>query len=114
MISEIPIGFLIPVFVFALCSVILCVAQILFRKKVNILSICNVSVFVPLMIMLANVASDTSRALYDTAIANDFSSSVWDIATSRMLAGISLGLNTTFTLLIIYAITKVIYDNQQK
>jgi len=113
MISEIPTGFLVPVIVFTLCSVVLCVAQIVLRKKVNILSICNVSVFVPLMIMLANIAADTSRALYDTTHANDLPSMVWNTAISRALVGISLGLSITFTLLIVYGITKAIYENQK-
>ena len=114
MISEIPTGIMVLSIVFAVCSLVLCVVQLVYRNRVKILSICNASVFVPLLILLMGAASGLSRAFHDITIAANITRPMWYAAISRMLASIYLGLIITIILLIVYAITKSLYENKQQ
>jgi hypothetical protein len=98
-------------FVFAVVSVMICISQIILRKKINLLSICRISTLFPLMTILINAMMDTAHAFFDSTRANDLSSAQIYTGLSTTLHSIALVLILTIIILIVYAITKTVYEN---
>jgi hypothetical protein len=110
--ANLPSGILVLAVIFSIISIIICIAQIVLRKKVKLLSACKVSIFFPLMFIIVKATSETSQAFDTISKANDLSPSIIHKGISVILASISLGLSITIFLSILYVITKSIYENQ--
>jgi hypothetical protein len=102
--------FVVP-YIFAIVSVMVCITQIILRKKINLLSVCRISTLFPLMTILINAMMDTAHALFDSTRANDLSSAQISTGLSTTLHSIALVLILTIIILIVYAITKTVYEN---
>ena len=110
--ANLPSGISVIVVIFSAISIILCIYQIVFRKKVKLITACKVSVFLPFMLIIAKALTAVSQAFGTIAKVNDLLPSIIHQGISAILASVSLGLGITIILLILYAITKFVYDNQ--
>ena len=114
MFTHVPSVTLTILIIFSLVSIFVCTAQIFMRKMLQFLSLCNVSIFIPLLSIFIWATSETSHALYDLSPAGDLSEPIVHGGVSALLASISVGLTVTIFLAVYYAITKAICENYKK
>ena len=108
----IPGNYLVVMVILAVVSVVFCSAQILLKKKIRLLTVCKVTIFLPLMSVIINVVTDVSDAYMVTVHVNDLSTAAINRGVATALTSISLGLCITIFLALFYAITVDIYKNQ--
>ena len=99
---------------FAGLSTLLCTAQIGLRKKFNFLSLCKVSIAVPILSIVIRSMYGVSLALVTTAEANDMPRAIWMKGYASSLYSLVVALIVTISLAAFYAITKSIYVNSSK
>jgi hypothetical protein len=100
--------------ILSIVSILICVGQIIFRKKFNILAICKVTIFLPLVITLILRLSDLSNAFWTTAHANEISGPFWNMGLCRFFASIASALYITIMLSGIYELTVCIFVNRKE
>jgi|GEM_PF-3103608 len=109
--TDLSSGLLGMAYILAVASLIICIVQIVLRKKLNLISACKASVFLPLISIIVKATSSISQAFITISRANDLSASIIDNGLAVLFQSISMGLIITIVLLIFYAITKTVYDN---
>ena len=114
MFTHVPGTNLLLLIIFTLVSIFTCIFQIVNRKKINLLSLCKVSIFIPLTSIIIWGLSNLSSGFWVSSVANDIAPPIWNKAISRLLASSSLALLITILLGILYAITETILSNQKK
>ncbi|MDZ7723340.1 MAG: hypothetical protein U5R06_11190 [candidate division KSB1 bacterium] len=97
--------------IFTILSLVLCVLQIILRKKVNLITLCRVSVFLPLLAVLIKAAADWGKACAAMSAAHGLPEGAMTSRHAAMLNMLSVGFLFTLGLLIVYAVTKVVFDN---
>ena len=112
--STQPVQFalLVPLVIFTLVAIIVCIVQIFLRKKMEFLTLCKVSVYLPLLAVILSILKGAILALRDIAKANDLSIPIILEGISNLLSSVYLGIVLTIILAILYAITKAIYNSQ--
>ncbi len=78
--------------IFAVVSFLICTTQNFLRKKIKFLTLCKVSIFIPLLSIFIWATSETSDALHDLSAAGDLTAPVVHVGASNFLASISVGL----------------------
>jgi len=96
-----------------LISIILCLTQIVLRKKTNLLTLCKVSIFLPLVFVFIYSMNSLSQAFSSIAHANDLPGSMLYEGLAALINSINVSLLCTLILAIVYAVSKMIYINQK-
>ena len=112
--NPLPETWLIVPAIFTIVSINVCAVQIFLRKKVRLLTVCRVSIFLPVLSLIGNNISDISDAYMSVSVANDLPTPIVNEGLSVLFANISFGLYITIFLAILYAITAAIVENQKR
>lgn len=110
--SELSVNWIL-LLLFTLISIILCFVQIVLRKKVNFLSLCKLSIFLPLVFTLVNSMNSMSQAFVAISRANDLTGPVLYEGLARFFNSLNLALIITVILAICYAVSKSVYINHK-
>jgi hypothetical protein len=103
----------LTILIFSVVSFFICTAQFFLRKKINFLTLCKVSIFIPILSVIIVALWGISFALVDLSTANDISPAIIHKGVSILLVSISIGLTATILLAVYYAVTKAIFENQK-
>jgi len=100
--------------VFAVASILLCLAQIFLRRKINFLAVCKVTVFIPLLSIVIKILTSNTKALLDISKANDLEQPIIIQGVASMLWLLSLGIFLTIILALVHALAVAFVKNQKR
>jgi len=100
--------------VFAIVSVLFCLAQIFLRQKVNFLAMCKVTVYIPLLSIVIKILTSNANALLDISKANDLRQPIIIQGVASMLWLLSLGIIITIVLALMHALAVAFVKNQKR
>ncbi|MBN1559643.1 hypothetical protein JW998_05295 [candidate division KSB1 bacterium] len=111
MFDNLPAASTITASAFAVVSILFCLAQIFLRHKVNLLAVCKVTVYVPIIVIIINAMTGMAHALVAISAANDMTPAITMRGISTLLFSLSFGIVLTIVLAALYAVTAAVLVN---
>lgn len=102
---------LTTVYIFSLVCIAALILQIIFRRKINFITLCRVLVYIPLLSIVVSGLNGVAKALDAIAAANDIPHQMWMGGFMRLLSSLSFGLVVTIVLAVMYAATAAVLAN---